>query len=206
MTGSVTMSKRLVGAAVPSILITFGYLSHFETVTFRDVSMEPTIVDGDIGICRRVSSLPEEQKSLKKGDVVVVVAPDDPFKLLCKRIAGVEGDVIPQEGGILSSLGIGSVYKNVVPTGHVWLEGDNSSHSHDSRDYGAIPMGLVTSVVQLKINYKNLSIRKINGLNDSDDKLEDSALKITNTSDNTTEPVDSKPTVDGSKDEKAADK
>lgn len=32
-----------------------------------------------------------------------------------------------------------------VPTGHVWIEGDNSENSIDSRTYGPIPIGLIQS-------------------------------------------------------------
>lgn len=33
----------------------------------------------------------------------------------------------------------------VVPRGHVWIEGDNSANSSDSRYYGPIPQGLIRS-------------------------------------------------------------
>lgn len=33
----------------------------------------------------------------------------------------------------------------VVPRGHVWIEGDNSENSADSRFYGPIPQGLIKS-------------------------------------------------------------
>lgn len=32
-----------------------------------------------------------------------------------------------------------------IPKGHVWLEGDNSENSIDSRTYGPVPMGLIQS-------------------------------------------------------------
>lgn len=35
----------------------------------------------------------------------------------------------------------------IVPRGHVWLEGDNSENSMDSRYYGPVPMGLIQSRV-----------------------------------------------------------
>lgn len=33
----------------------------------------------------------------------------------------------------------------IVPKGHLWLEGDNSENSIDSRTYGPVPMGLIQS-------------------------------------------------------------
>lgn len=38
-----------------------------------------------------------------------------------------------------------------VPRGHVWLEGDNSENSIDSRYYGPVPMGLIQSRVVCRI-------------------------------------------------------
>lgn len=39
----------------------------------------------------------------------------------------------------------------VVPPGHVWLEGDNSANSSDSRHYGPVPKGLIQSRVLLRL-------------------------------------------------------
>lgn len=38
-----------------------------------------------------------------------------------------------------------------VPNGHVWLEGDNSDNSLDSRNYGPVPMGLIQSRALVRI-------------------------------------------------------
>lgn len=38
-----------------------------------------------------------------------------------------------------------------VPKGHIWLEGDNSENSIDSRNYGPVPLGLVQSRVFLRL-------------------------------------------------------
>lgn len=44
----------------------------------------------------------------------------------------------------------------LVPRGHVWLEGDNSDNSIDSRTYGPVPMGLIQSraIIRLYPNPK----------------------------------------------------
>uniref|UniRef100_A0A7N5KCS9 Inner mitochondrial membrane peptidase subunit 1 n=1 Tax=Ailuropoda melanoleuca TaxID=9646 RepID=A0A7N5KCS9_AILME len=39
----------------------------------------------------------------------------------------------------------------MVPTGHVWLEGDNLQNSTDSRYYGPIPYGLIRGRIFFKI-------------------------------------------------------
>lgn len=45
----------------------------------------------------------------------------------------------------------------LVPRGHVWLEGDNSENSIDSRTYGPVPMGLIQSRAVLRL-YPNPQI------------------------------------------------
>lgn len=44
-----------------------------------------------------------------------------------------------------------------VPKGHVWIEGDNSENSIDSRTYGPIPMGLIQSRAAFRI-YPNPTV------------------------------------------------
>jgi inner membrane protease subunit 1 len=38
-----------------------------------------------------------------------------------------------------------------VPTGHVWIQGDNLLHSLDSRVYGPVPLALVRGQVFLQV-------------------------------------------------------
>jgi inner membrane protease subunit 1 len=45
-----------------------------------------------------------------------------------------------------------------VPPGHIWVEGDNSTASVDSRDYGVIPMGLIQGKVVLRLSPFSLEI------------------------------------------------
>ena len=42
----------------------------------------------------------------------------------------------------------------VVPSGHVWLEGDNPSNSSDSRSYGPVPLGLLQGRIMLAVSRK----------------------------------------------------
>lgn len=49
-----------------------------------------------------------------------------------------------QYGGIFTS-------QREIPKGHIWVEGDNSAKSLDSRDFGPIPYGLIRGKVMCKV-------------------------------------------------------
>lgn len=109
----------------------------------------------------------KDGKGLKIGDCIVTVKPTDPSQRVCKRITGMPGDVIlvdPSMGfrqitdhnknqefndnKILDSIDNNECNETFnsfikVPNGHVWVTGDNLSHSLDSRTYNSLPMGLI---------------------------------------------------------------
>lgn len=107
------------------------------------------------------------------GDVIVLEHPDREGTV-CKRVLGLPGDFIlrPTQSSFYSSehrnvMGIfeedgdeegkslvTSLSKSsleVVPDGHIWVEGDNSINSADSRNYGSIPSALVVGKVWFRI-------------------------------------------------------
>lgn len=66
---------------------------------------------------------------------------------VCKRILATEGE------RVLTTRGQGffqEVVRTVVPSGHVWLAGDNVENSTDSRNYGPVPIGLLQGRVFVK--------------------------------------------------------
>lgn len=77
---------------------------------------------------------------LKRGDLVTVVSPLDPGRVICKRLIGLPGDVICVDPtGQLAP----STEHVVIPRGHIWISGDNAAESRDSRQYGPVSMALV---------------------------------------------------------------
>ncbi|CAI5445757.1 unnamed protein product [Caenorhabditis angaria] len=108
-----------------------------ELVICSGPSMYPTIQDGDLVLAERFSI---KAKNVQKGDIVGCLSPQKPDELLCKRIVAKEGD--PVESDFLPN--------GRVPRGHVFLRGDNSRLSTDSRHYGPVPEGLV----QIRLTFR----------------------------------------------------
>jgi len=75
-------------------------------------SMAPTLLPGDRLLVLRTSSLLD-------GDVVAVEDPEQPDRVLVKRLAGRDGDALV-------------------------LSGDNAAASRDSREFGPVPPAAVT--------------------------------------------------------------
>lgn len=102
-----------------------------------------------------------------------------PGQTVCKRVLGIEGDLIeiePRRGGQRKWIDAGgngymvdipdsqAEMDNVllprrngegqwvkVPKGHVWLVGDNLSNSTDSRKYGPVPIAMVKGKVIARV-------------------------------------------------------
>lgn len=87
--------------------------------------MFPTYSTGDIILVNRVF------KNLNKGDIVSFNTPDL-NKIAMKRIDKIQGETVYFHENEIQ-----------IPKGHVWLTGDNRGNSHDSRDYGPVPIGLI---------------------------------------------------------------
>lgn len=79
-----------------------------------------------------------DRRNLKVGDVVILVSPKDPTKVLIKRIAAMPGDAI---------LIIETGETQVIREGHCWVEGDNQQSSYDSNNFGQVPLGLIEGKV-----------------------------------------------------------
>ncbi|CAG2179649.1 unnamed protein product [Oppiella nova] len=136
------VSKGVKWMRWSAITVSFGYISFnfiAEPILCSGSSMEPTLSDKDIILTERYSSV--FIKSYNRGDVVVARCPANPNTLICKRVAAIAGDSVRH--GFLS--------QQVIPRGHVWLTGDNTNYSTDSRDWGPIPIGLIVGKAVLKI-------------------------------------------------------
>lgn len=117
----------------------------------HDISMEPTLTEGDRLLVEKVGY---RFGWLKRGDIIVFKSPMDD-RLLIKRIVALEGDRVEiRDGkvyvnGELSLIGLpeepetpqGDLhgYTNLtVPEGMIYILGDNRPYSIDSTEFGPI--------------------------------------------------------------------
>lgn len=112
--------------------------------------MLPTLNTNDVLICNKAA---HRFNSFNRNDIVVAVHPNQPKSLICKRLIGLEGDIVlmtaPADNTELKgSLDTRTIY---IKPGSCWLEGDNRLNSTDSRNYGQIPKGLIKSKVLARI-------------------------------------------------------
>ncbi|CAI5760035.1 unnamed protein product [Candida verbasci] len=100
-------------------------------------SMTPTFNNNDIVLVKKYNM---KSSNLTKGDIIMFRSPENPEKLLTKRIKGLQNEIIiPKK----------DYPKNQVkiPRNHLWVEGDNEFHSIDSNKFGPISQGLVVGKV-----------------------------------------------------------
>lgn len=95
----------------------------------------------------KISELEKRKKKKKiyyRGDVILLYAPLNMKKRVCKRIIAIEKDKIYS--------GKGNVFIIEVPKQSVWIEGDNKNDSLDSRSYGCVHTNLIIGKVFLMMN------------------------------------------------------
>ncbi|KIW02608.1 signal peptidase I [Verruconis gallopava] len=129
-------------------------------------SMAPTISpdfletgERDLVLVFRHSLAGSAIANLRRGDIVTMIKPHEPQSELVKRVVALPGDLVMRdvrrvgkqevEGGKHSEeLGLRPLPPIVrVPTGAVWMEGDEWRKSRDSNDFGPISQSLITGRV-----------------------------------------------------------
>ena len=102
--------------------------------------MEPTISHNSILF---VDKIYPKLSKIKVNDIIVFKSMIEENVLICKRVVGVENDVINLNDR-----------KIKIKSNYLWTEGDNSLFSYDSRNYGPISNYLVVGKVRFSIYQK----------------------------------------------------
>ncbi len=98
-----------------------------EAYKIAGTSMAPVVIKGDRVFADKTAYT---RTAPKKGDIILLVYPDDRSKILIRRIEGMPGDVITLMNG----------KEEQVPHGMIYVLGDNKERSVDSREFGFIPL------------------------------------------------------------------
>lgn len=120
----------------------------------KGASMEDTFHNGDYILTSRITY---KFRKLERGDVIVFKSPKNPDIEYIKRIIGLPGDVINISNGVVKVNNIqlteqyiaattnlwdgGCIKDNVsyiVPSGYIFVMGDNRPRSSDSREFCAV--------------------------------------------------------------------
>lgn len=100
----------------------------------------------DIVLINKWAAKPE-LSSFKIGDVVIMISPIDPNRIITKRILALGGDIVSRSFASPSSIAdnvekeeeIEQREKIRVPPFHVWVEGDATAMEHQSHSSLDIP-------------------------------------------------------------------
>ena len=128
------------------LLLLRGFVA--EPVRVRGDSMEPTLPAGALLLVDKITF---HTRDPKRGDVVVTVDPRNGGSIV-KRVVAISGDSVGIDDGILMVNGVKVVESyidntgmegfyfgpDVVPSGRVFLLGDNRLNSVDSRAFGPV--------------------------------------------------------------------
>ncbi|CAG8538017.1 13495_t:CDS:2 [Acaulospora colombiana] len=116
------------------IIKSFDWLDISKIPTFNPDSNK---LSKDLVLLNRAAAITHKHK---RGDVVTLYSPDNPDKIVTKRIIALEGDTVftlpPYPEKFLR-----------IPRGYCWIEGDDTFHSKDSNTFGPVPLGLINSKV-----------------------------------------------------------
>lgn len=124
-------------------------------------SMETTIMTDDKLFSEKISYYTGD---IKTGDIVTFEDMEIPGRILIKRCIATAGQTIDLEDGVVYVDGVplnepytngqrsdplGTTlteisYPYTIPTGHIWVMGDNRTNSKDSRYFGAVAESTVT--------------------------------------------------------------
>jgi signal peptidase I len=158
-----TYWKRCLAVYLLLLFIAFGMAIYIRTFYYQpfkvpSAAMSPTIIVGDQVMVNKSIYKTEDPQ---RGDIVIFIYPKEPSKNFIKRIVGLPNEALEIKDGTILINGIPvtqpEVFKKLfylnrgdygaegqvvhIPPGYVYVLGDNSGSSYDSRYWGFIPRG-----------------------------------------------------------------
>ncbi|MBQ9041238.1 MAG: signal peptidase I [Eggerthellaceae bacterium] len=153
----------VIMVAVVAIITVLLRLFVFVPYEIPSGSMEETIMTGDMVFSEKVTYYFREPQ---RGDIVTFDDPEVAGRTLIKRVIAVGGQTVDLVDGkvVVDGVTVDEPYTNgkesyplsrtatdvtvefpyTVPSGYVWVMGDNRTSSQDSRYFGAIPVSSIT--------------------------------------------------------------
>lgn len=150
-----SLIRDILFAGLVAILIVVFVI---QPVRVEGLSMMPRLHDQDrIFVNKFIYPLREwmgDKEPIKRGDIVVLLYPDDPSKSYIKRVIGLPGETIEVQNGQVYVEGrqikepyMDAEYISTKPLEgpwkikehHYFVMGDNRKNSSDSRDWGTVP-------------------------------------------------------------------
>jgi signal peptidase I len=164
-TSALTVVTLAVGVVTIIVPVRFLVASPFEV---KGESMEPTYIPNDLIL---VDKLAYRSRSPARGDVVVIVRPDNPGTYSIERIVGLPNEqvliangIVTIDGGDTRSVALSEPYllkqssteavtdkPVLIPADSYFVLGDNREHSNDSRYWGTLPRDHIVGIVAAKI-------------------------------------------------------
>lgn len=122
-----------------------------KTYVVSNVSMAPTILNDEQLL---VEQKPE--RIIVSGDIITFTLPDQPATIYLKRVVGIAGDTVQIKNGALfindqkiaepNPQILSPAFEPIIPKGYLFVLGDNTENSFDSRSFGLLAEQGVTGV------------------------------------------------------------
>lgn len=139
---------ELVETLLLALILYFAIDAVFARVRVENISMQPTLYEGDVLV---VNKLAYKLGKFHTGDIVVFHNPNKEVEDYIKRIIGTPGDTVSVHNGQVSVNGkvlteryiaAAPNYEGdwVVPSGSIFVLGDNRNQSSDSHEWGWVPI------------------------------------------------------------------
>ena len=144
-------ARELLETIVPALLIALLINVFLGQATRVDgQSMEPSLHSDERLVVEKLSY---RLRGPQRFDIVVIRVPSQGDDLLIKRVIGLPGETVEIRDGVVYINGVelgepfveqrtypGRDAKVTVPPLHVFVMGDNRTHSNDSRSFGPVPI------------------------------------------------------------------